>query len=345
VIVVDDSGMGRQMLSEMLAADPGIDVVGEAADGKQAVALVARLAADIVVMDITMPVMNGLEATAAIMATNPCPVILVSGDAANLDGAFDALSMGALDVLMKPRLDAPPEAPDSVASFVRKVKVMSTVRVIRHRPQRSLAPPVFEPRPAPSGDRVIAIASSTGGPSALAALLSGMPERIAASFAIVQHMAEGFDADLVRWMERESNIPVGLAVHGATLRRGEAVIAPANRHLRIASGGTVELSDEDPVDYQKPSADLLLTSVARVFGAASVGVVLSGMGSDGARGAAAIQAAGGWTVGQDEATSIVFGMARAAVELGAIDVVLPVDSIAVHLAEIVGGEQPSGGAA
>jgi two-component system chemotaxis response regulator CheB len=343
-LVVDDSSIARALLSEFLASDPEVDVVGGASDGAEAVRQTRLLEPDIVVMDWSMPVMSGVQATREIMANSPCPILLVSGDAANLEGAFEPLSVGALDGVQKPPLTAPDGSPHSVSAFLRKVKVLSTVKVIHHRRPRRPWPEPMEP-PAPvAGDRsdfcgVVAIASSTGGPTALASVLRSIPLDLRAAVVIVQHTAAGFDTNLVQWMQRESKIPVRLGRHGESLRCGEALVAPSGSHMVVADQGIVALNDDPPVDYQKPSANLLLSSVARCYGASCIGVILSGMGSDGARGAAHISEVGGHTIAQDEATSTVFGMPNAAIALGAVKQVLPIDEIGPRLRELISSSE------
>lgn len=336
VLVVDDSLVAREMLKHVLGSDPSIEVVGTATDGVEAVELTATLRPDLVTMDIHMPRMGGIEATERIMAYTPTPVLVVSSSVygEGVGRAFDALACGALDVVLKP---APRDWADLdriARDLVRRVQVLSRVRVITHvrgrRAGRHAAAAHVERR---SGF-LVAIGASTGGPSALREVLGGLPADTPAPVLVTQHIADGFIPGLVEWLNAACALSVRVAEDGRALEPGVAYFAPTGRDL-LTDGGAVRLADPSPGQIHAPSADVLFESVARSCGHDAVGVLLTGMGSDGARGLGALRAAGAATIAQDEATSVVFGMPRSAIEIGAAERVLPLGDIADAVTELV----------
>ena len=352
VIVTDDSALARALLRDFLESDGEIAVVAEAGNGREAVELVHKHRPDLVTMDLEMPVMGGLEAIEEIMATRAVPILVVSG-VADAQKAYAAVSRGALEVIDKP------EAGGSAGTeLIAKVKMLAQVRVITHlRTRHHLPIAAAEPAPplpvqapaaalpvqAPAAPgRVFAIASSTGGPQVLAAILSQLPPCFPCPIVIAQHISEGFAAGLAEWLASVCRIGVRLARDGETLLPGVAYVAPSESHLALAPGRRLVLRPRGPGDIYRPSCDALLESVATVCGSDACGIVLTGMGSDGAAGAARIRAAGGVTLAQDEASSAIFGMNRVAIERGAIQRVLPADRIPGEMLLLAG--RPAAGA-
>ncbi len=343
VLIVDDSLVAREMLAQILATDPGIEVVGMARDGREAVDAVAQLKPDLVTMDIHMPRMDGLAATEAIMAYHPTPILVVSSSVhgEGMGRAFDALSHGALEVIKKPEPRDWADLERIGKDVIRKVKVLSRVRVITHiagrRPRPSVPSAPTIPVSAASGARsLVAIGSSTGGPSALLAVLGRLAQEFPTPIVIAQHIADGFVPGLVSWLDSGCKITVRQAEDGAAAHAGTAYLAPTGCNLEM-DGMTMRFRESLPTQLYVPSADTLFESVARTFGRSAVGVILTGMGADGANGLKLLRDMGGATVGQDEATSTVYGMPRAAFEVGAVESVLPVNDIAERLTDLVAG--------
>ncbi|WP_067508462.1 chemotaxis-specific protein-glutamate methyltransferase CheB [Actinoplanes sp. TFC3] len=343
VLVVEDSATMRHLLRESLAGDPELQVVGEAVDGDQAVEMVRRLRPDVVTMDMMLPTMSGLEATEHIMAETPTPILVVSSaDRQELFSTYNALAAGAVDVLEKPRGDA------SDANWGRRlcgcVRMVSRIRVITH-PRARLAnrsvrtepaPPVSIPVPAgPPG--VVVVGSSTGGPGALTELLRGLPPTFRTPVLIVQHIAasEPFAVAFSDWLAGQTGRAVSYATDGVPTRSltGRVLLAPPDRHILLRDG-LVRLSDAPPRHSCRPSVDVLFESVAPEYGGAATGVLLTGMGRDGAEGLLRMRARGAVTFAQDEASCVVYGMPREAALLGAAAHIMPPARIAARLAEL-----------
>lgn len=339
-VVVDDSPTVRSLLRRILEADGEIEVVGEARDGVEALALVQSLRPDVVTMDIHMPRMDGLEATREIMIVAPTPIVVVtsSARAGDVNGAMSALEAGALTVLRKP---GGPETPDFEAAarlLVSTVKTMAAVKVVR-RHRRTAAAAVASPAPAATSGgavKVVAIAASTGGPQALARLLGGLPEDFCAPVLVVQHISAGFTAGLASWLSSSVPLRVKVAEAGEPLVPATVYVAPEDRHLGVTLGRTVALSSEPPVGGFRPSGTYLFESVAAAYGPAAAAVILTGMGEDGLEGLRAVRRAGGRVIAQDEASSVVFGMPAAAIREGLADRILPLDRIAREVASLAG---------
>ncbi|WP_435011402.1 chemotaxis-specific protein-glutamate methyltransferase CheB [Tundrisphaera lichenicola] len=339
VLVVDDSETARSLLVLILGSDPGLEVVGEARDGVEAVEMTQRLRPDVVTMDILMPRLDGLAATREIMITAPTPIVIVTAGAlpGEVEGSLEMLGHGALDVLKKP---VGPDAPGFAASarrLISTVKAMSQVKVVRrwreYPPRPRPNPPGPTPPPvAGTPAQIVAIGASTGGPLALQKLLSGLPPDFSAPILAVQHITQGFTEGLARWLDSVCDLRVKVAGDGEILARGTVYLAPDGLHLGVSDRRRLVTSDDPPVGGFRPSATSLFESVARSFGSSALAVILTGMGVDGVQGLAAIRQKGGRVLAQDESTSVVFGMPGAAIDAGLADLVLPIDAIPARIA-------------
>lgn len=330
VLVVDDSGAVRALIRSMLESEPGIEVVGEAADGAEAIAAAHRLKPDLLTMDIEMPVLGGLEAIETIVAARPVPILALTA-LAGVRTAFEAVSRGALEVMEKREL-----RPDNAAKLVQKVRLLANVDVAAHRASlgRGGAPAPLKAgvsRPLGEGERLVAIAASTGGPQAIQYILSRLPADFPAPIVITQHMAEGFTQGMVDWFNGTTPLQVVVAASGERVMPGRAYVNPAEHAMRLTMQGGIVLGEKDRRLHYNPSCDTLLDSASAIYGKRCVGVILSGMGDDGVLGMQAIRAAGGVTLAQDEESSLIYGMNRVAVERGCIERVLPLSEIAAEL--------------
>jgi two-component system chemotaxis response regulator CheB len=337
VLVAEDSPPARALLVEILRSDPGLEVVGEAVNGIEAVEMTRRMRPDVVTMDIRMPLMDGLQATKAIMAETPTPIIIISASAEQRDVeiSMQALRAGALSVLPTPIGPGSPGFPEECRRLTTTVKTMAGVKVVRRWQER---PPAGQ-RPAGwvAKPRVVAVAASTGGPAALQQLLSALPVDFPVPMLVVQHIAPGFVNGLAAWLDAVSPLEVKVAEEGEPLRAHYVYFAPDGRDLGVSDRGTVSLSIPRAGSLHCPSATPLFESVARVYGASALALILTGMGKDGLEGLASIKRARGRVVAQDEETSIVFGMPAAAIDAGLADLVLPLSSIASMLVELTNG--------
>jgi two-component system, chemotaxis family, protein-glutamate methylesterase/glutaminase len=338
VLVVDDSALMRKLIPMILERDPDIEVVGTAMDGTFALRKIAELQPDVVTLDLEMPRMDGLETLRTIMRGAPLPVIVFSTH--SKEGAystFKALALGAIDFVAKPQDAAAGNLEPVALQLAEKIKVASRARGTRSIPRASVEtamPAKKRGRAAVPANRVIAIGISTGGPNALQYLLTQIPPDFPATFVIVQHMPEGFTDMFARRLDECCAIDVQEAKSGDLLLAGRALICPGNRHImvrRMPRGEMVVLSDTAPINGHRPSADVLFHSVAQEFGSTAVGIIMTGMGEDGAEGIGAIKAAGGMTIAQSEETCVVSGMPRAAMIRGYIHKILPLDSMGLHL--------------
>jgi two-component system, chemotaxis family, protein-glutamate methylesterase/glutaminase len=331
VVVVEDSLVQRAHLVETLEADGDISIVGQATTADEGIALVARTRPDVVTLDLQLPDHNGNYVIEQIMANTPTAILVLS---ATVNGpqsapAIEALVRGALDALPKPqRWTAEHEV-----KLRRSVRTLAKVTVIRHHKGRPAIRPGGPALPAPVASPVVALAASTGGPAALAEVLAGLGG-LAAPVLVVQHIHADFVAGLVSWMARVSALPVRLARHGELLVNGHVYIGPGDVHLHLGSGGRIALASH-PATVHRPSADELFRSVAEHAGPAGVGVLLTGMGSDGANGLLALRNRGGHTLAQDEASCAVFGMPKAAYLLGAVSDVVALEDIAATVVRAV----------
>lgn len=339
VLVVDDSLICRQLISEVLRLDPDIEIAGTAANGSEALARLAVLKPDVVTMDVDMPVMDGLTAVEHIMAERPTPILLLTGDpryqAPEL--TYRALELGALALQIKPSIDAEPEA----WNLAREVKLLASVKVIRHVRGKVRgaggAGLSSEPQVAPDGLGVVAVAASTGGPQVLHRMVAGLPADFPVPIVVVQHINAAFADSLAGWMRNSSKLKVRLAQDGEQLLPGHVLIAPPGQHLTIPYRGRVALQKGLERDGHMPSGTVLLESAARAYGRRALGLILTGMGADGAEGMLAIKRAGGITLGQSEESCVVYGMPAAAVKLKAVDHLIHADEVAATLVRLARG--------
>jgi two-component system, chemotaxis family, protein-glutamate methylesterase/glutaminase len=348
VLVVDDSALMRKLIPLILERDPEIEVVGTAMDGAFALRKIAELHPDVVTLDLEMPRMDGLETLRSIMRTAPLPVIVFSTH--SKEGAystFKALAHGAIDFVAKPKNAAAGNLDPIATQLAEKIKVakraggpktipnfVPDVPAAQKNRSRSTLPP----------NRVIAIGISTGGPNALQYLLSQIPGDFPATFVIVQHMPEGFTEMFARRLDECCALEVQEAKSGDLLLAGRALICPGNRHMmvrRMPRGEMVVLSDGPTINGHRPSVDVLFHSVAQEFALTAVGLLMTGMGDDGAEGLGAIKAAGGIALAQSEETCVVSGMPRAAILKGYVNKVLPLEGIAAYLVKQYGPQSAS----
>jgi two-component system chemotaxis response regulator CheB len=343
VLVAEDSATIRELLIEILRSGAGMEVVGEAKNGMEAVEMTKDLRPDVITMDIRMPVMDGFEATKQIMVEAPTPIVIVSAsvDVKEVEISMQALRVGALSVLPKPAGPGASDFEEARRRFVDTIKAMSQVKVVRRWPETpSRATPSIESRVAlrrPA--RIVAMAASTGGPAALCQILAELPGDFPVPIVVVQHIAEGFVAGFASWLNTSVSIRVKVAEQGEPLLPHTVYVAPDNRHLGMRSGGAVLISSDAPVDGFRPSASFLFNSTARVFGSSALAVVLTGMGWDGLEGVRAIRSAGGQIVVQDKESSVVFGMPGVVAAAGLSDSMVPLSAIAARLTRSVTHEK------
>lgn len=339
VLLADDSPLVRAVLRDIFQAEGDIVVVGEAEDGRQAVAMTGLFRPDMVVMDILMPVMDGLAALEEIMAEFPTPILVLSAslDDREVDHAFNAIKKGALDVMEKPSLAAAEGLADFGSLLLEKVRLLARIRVIHHNRRRRTKDDLAPMIAAGGGNHtLLAIGASTGGPRAVMSIVKSLPADFKAAVFVVQHIASGFARGFAQWLDRESGITVRLAEDGENVRMGEVLVAPNDCHMIIA-GEKIRLVEDPPVNCCRPSIDVLFNSLAAERGARVVGVLLTGMGKDGAQGMRRIKEMGGVTLAQDEQSCAVFGMPKAAISLAAVDEVLPLSKIPAAIARIFAG--------
>lgn len=342
LLVVEDSKTVQQALVAAFGSDPEIKVIGTAESGAAAVEAALNLRPDVITMDINMPGMNGFEATRAIMSSCPVPIVIVTGKMDPKDSAtlFRVMEAGALMVQAKPEPLGTPGHADSVANLIRHVKLMSEIKVVRRSFAASPLAPLPAQLPAQLRDpaariKVVAIGASTGGPPLLRQILSGLAPDFDAAVLVVQHMAEGFTENFVHWLNQHSRLPVQLAENGMRIAPGRVYVAPDGSQMETGPGDRIVLSGAPAENGVRPSASTLFRSVARYYGRQATGVLLSGMGSDGAAGLKIMKDQGGITIAQNKESSVVFGMPFEAIRLEAALYILPPEGIVQLLTALV----------
>lgn len=334
ILVAEDSPTQRQFLLALLQEAGGFDVVGVAVDGLEAVRETERLSPDIVLMDCHMPLASGIEATRMIMEKFPTPIVIVSSTLTReeIAGTFDAIKSGALAFLPKPTFENL-VCDTTHSTMIQTLRLMAEVKVVGRRVRSGPSPRALQLRHKGKTD-MIAVGGSTGAPSAIADILSVVASRRVAPLLIVQHMAAGFVEGFARWLTDTTKFPVSVGSHGIIATPGHAYLSPDNRHMGVDSARRIVLSDGPPEEGFRPSVNFLFRSVSEHFGSSSIGVLLTGMGRDGAAGLLALRRAGGMTFAQDEASCVVFGMPREAIALGAAQHILPPNAIGKAVSEM-----------
>ena len=352
VLIADDSAFMRKVLHSIFLAEPGFEVAGEARDGREAVAQADALKPDVITMDINMPHVDGLQATEQIMSTNPRPIVIVSSE--SREGAeitFKALDLGAIDFVAKPSSGVDLDMSSVRDELVRKLRVAAKVRVVRTASRSKLgqeiatSAPRTEPGmipgpkqesrnggapPAPRSHNkfpLVVIAASTGGPATLMKFMPSFPREFPGAVILVQHMPGSFTTQFSQQLSESCAIRVKEAEAGEILAPGTVYVCPGSHHLRVSPTGRLTLDDGPRILGYRPCADVTLESAAEYAGPMSLGVILTGMGNDGSRGAQAVKNAGGYVLAQDEATSVIFGMNAEAIRAGAVDQVLPIEGM------------------
>ena len=331
ILIVDDSALVRSIESEVLRGEADFTVIAEASNGQRAVELNRELEPDIVIMDINMPLMDGIEATAEMMRERPVPILILSSET-DAGVSYRAISNGALEVIRKPDL-VQFNDPSFSAGFFQKIRLLAGSCGSELRSQSEQRDRFPEARKKTF--QTVVIGASTGGPIAVRNILTELPGTYPLGIAIVQHLEDKFDSGYAEWLDEACRLKVRLARDGDRPSRGEVLIAPADHHL-VFEAGTLHLCRDAKVLNQRPSVDVLFKSAAREFGSAALAILLTGMGRDGAEGCTAVRERGGFTIVQDERSSTIFGMPKAAIEANAASVVLPLDEIAEYLLRITG---------
>jgi len=345
VLVVDDSAFMCRVLEAIFNADDQLQVVGRAKDGREAIALSESLKPDVITMDLNMPHMDGLQATAHIMTNSPRPIVIVSSESKEgAEATLKSLELGAIDFVAKPGAGVDLDMESVKEDLLRKVRVAAKVRVVRtasrlasalQAPTKTpaAAPPVSRPVvPANAVDNmrfpVVVLAASTGGPATVMRLAPGFTREFPAAVILVQHMPATFTSQYAVQLAEFTGIRVKEAESNDTVQPGTLYVCPGGQHLRVSPTGRIQLdATTGRIEGYLPNIDVTMETVAAYAGAMSIGVVLTGMGSDGARGVRAIKQAGGFVLAQDEATSVIFGMPAEAIKTGAVDHTLGIDDI------------------
>lgn len=352
VLIVDDSALMRQMLTEMLGSDPAIEVVGTATDPYSARDKIKQLNPDVLTLDVEMPRMDGLTFLGNLMRLRPMPVVMVSSlTERGADVTLQALELGAIDFVTKPKLDLAHSLSAYTEEIIAKIKMASNVRVRqlerpasqgahvppKHSADAVLQSPPQQPRHFKTTERIVAIGASTGGTEAIKDVLVCLPAGTP-GVVVTQHIPEAFSGPFARRMDSVSPMTVCEAKDGQQIVPGHVYIAPGDRHLLVSRDGAryvCRLNDGPPVNRHRPSVDVMFRSVAQHVGPNALGIILTGMGDDGARGMKEMHEAGAYTLAQDEKTSVVWGMPGQAVKVGGVDEVLPLGGIAPKLLKLL----------
>ena len=350
VLVVDDSNVARMLLVHILESDPQIRVIGAVSDGQAAVDFVTQQAPDVILMDIHMPQMDGFEATRRIMETHPVPIVICTATANPREVAttFRVMEAGALACVEKPVGREHADFEQRAADLRQTVKLMSEVKVVRRWARARLASalaPAAHPvdvKPAPAKVTLIGIGTSTGGPQVLQAILAGLPKTFPVPILIVQHIAQGFLPGLAEWLNQTTGLQIQIGAYGVNPLPGHVYLAPDDFHMGVSRSGRILLTKEEPHNHLRPAVSYLFRSLADVCGPAAVGVLLTGMGKDGAGELKLMKDTGAVTIAQDRDSSVVHGMPGEAIGLGGATHVLPADEIAGALVALVSHSSGAG---
>jgi len=325
-LIVDDSLLVREILRDFLESEGSFEIIGEAENGQDGVNKARELSPDLITMDIEMPVMDGLDAIMEIRKTNSCGIaVITTHDTAKM--AYDAVANGAHEFFAKNIFT-------SQMSDAKREEIFNILKHISNL-NNAVQNAVDHGAETPRKINCVTIASSTGGPMALCHLCSTLPENFQVPILLVQHNTSGFDKSFVQWLNGYSRVNVQLAEEGVIPCGGNVYVAPTDSHIIINSSG-IAFDDSEPVNNQKPSADVLFKSASNVYRDSLVSIVLTGMGEDGAEGTRFVKQSGGITIAQDEASSMIFGMPQAAIETGCVEFILPLDEIANKLVSLAG---------
>ncbi len=341
LLIVEDSPVVQELLRYIFSSDPDIKIVGIAKDGIEALEKAELLKPDIITMDINMPNMNGLETTKKIMGTYPIPIVIISGsyNAKEIEYTFNAMDAGALAVLSKPPGINHPDFENTAKDLISTVKAMAEVKLVRRWAKiddssHANSQKIIELKQKSHEIKLIAIGASTGGPVVLQKILSELHQNFSVPILIVQHMSEGFIQGFVDWLNHSSAIRVQLAQPGELLLPGHAYVAPDGVHMCIGQNERIILVDDEPVNGLRPTVSYLFRSVANVLGQKAIGVLLTGMGADGAEELKLMKEKGAVTIVQDKESSVVFGMPGEAVKIGAETYILSPEKIALILTKL-----------
>ncbi len=347
VMVVEDSLVVRQLLVHIIASDPRLVVAAAVSSAEEALQEIGRVQPDVVSMDIRLPGMDGLEATRRIMSEHPTPIVVIADsiEDSSLKISMNALRAGALTVVEKPVGLSSANYAGIASTICTQLYIMSQVPVVRRRsfaPWReksTAAAPTRDQEWSPMLPSIMGIAASTGGPPALAKVLGGLPEDFPLPILLVQHMGAPFMEGFASWLNGLTPLKVRLAEDQEIPTAGHVYVAPGDRHLLLSPAGTLKVSGEPPRSNQRPSATMLFQSMARSVGRRGLGVILTGMGEDGAQGLVELRQAGGYGLAEDESTAVVYGMPAAASRMGGVNVSLPLDLIASRILRLTRGER------
>lgn len=329
VLIVEDSMVVSHLLLQILQSDPEIVVVGQARNGQEGVWLAEHLKPDVITMDINMPKLDGIEATKLIMQNCPTRIIIVSAcNQKESKAAFEAVKAGALQVIDKPKGYLSSDYQQIKDNLIKSVKLMSAIKVVTRWSAKKNVAPVVKSITTSGKIKIIGIGASTGGPAALHFLLSRLPKNFPLPILIVQHITPGFGAAFADWLNADSALPVLLGKQGQEVKPGNAYVAPDGYHMGVNAHGFIHLTNKEVgYNHHCPSVSYLFEALAKSYGNQSLGLILTGMGSDGAEGLKLIREAGGRTIAQDETSSVVFGMPKEAIKIGAAEKVVPLSKV------------------
>jgi two-component system chemotaxis response regulator CheB len=335
VLVVEDSPVVREFLQDVIGCDSRLEVAAVAESAEQALRLLGRVSPDVIALDIRLPGMNGLEATRRIMAERPTPIVLISAsvDTQGIDWTMRALEAGALTVIEKPVARTQDDSGRLARQLCTQLAIMSQVKVIRQRARLEARQPAAEPAAERGRFRAVGIAASTGGPGALVEILAGLGKDFGLPVLVVQHLTTGFLRGFGEWLQGACPLAVERVYQQAALSPGTVYLPAGDQHL-LADRTSAYTDGRESVSGHRPSATLLFGSMAEALGGEAIGVVLTGMGADGAEGLLELRRAGGYTIAEDESSAVVYGMPAAAVRLGAVRESLPRASIAARIREL-----------